>query len=150
MAIKESRDIVIEASPEEILDVIADFEAMPEWSEPHQSAEILSTGDDGRPNQVKMRVKTAGITDEQVVAYTWSDNEVTWTLVKSGQQKSQDGKYTLSPQGDNGEATLVKMEISVDPNVPLPGFVLKRAVKGTIDSATKELRNRVLKIKEGK
>lgn len=47
------------------------------------------------------------------------------------------------------EATLVKMEITVDPNVPLPGFVLKRAVKGTIDSATKELRNRVLKVKKG-
>src|SRR6478735_2620599 len=47
MALKESRDIVIEASPEEILDVIADFESMPEWSEPHQSAEILTTGDDG-------------------------------------------------------------------------------------------------------
>ena len=41
MAIKESREIVIEASPEEILDVIADFEAMPEWSGPHQSAEVL-------------------------------------------------------------------------------------------------------------
>ncbi len=148
MAIKESRDIVIEASPEEILDVIADFEAMPEWSEPHQSAEILETGDDGRPSKVKMRVRTAGITDEQVVAYTWSDSEVIWTLVSSGQQKSQDGKYTLVPQGSEG--TLVKMEISVDPNVPLPGFVLKRAIKGTIDSATKELRNRVLKVKKGK
>jgi uncharacterized membrane protein len=146
MAIKESRDIVIEASPEEILDVIADFETMPEWSEPHQSAEILETGDDGWPSQVKMKVKTAGITDEQVVAYTWGDNVVSWTLVRSGQQKSQDGKYTLVPKGDD---TLVKMEISVDPNVPLPGFVLKRAVKGTIDSATKALRERVLEVKKG-
>jgi uncharacterized membrane protein len=147
MAIKESRDIVIEAGPEEILDVIADFEAMPEWSDPHQSAEILETGDDGRPSKVKMKVRTAGITDEQVVAYTWSGNDVSWTLISSGQQKSQDGKYTLVPQG---EATLVKMEISVDPNVPLPGFVLKRAVKGTIDSATKALRERVLQVKKGK
>ncbi|KAA1251515.1 SRPBCC family protein [Mycobacterium simiae] len=147
MAIKEFRDIVIEASPEEILDVIADFEALPEWSEPHQSAEVLETGDDGRPSQVKMRVKTAGVTDEQVVAYTWADNEVSWTLVSSPQQKSQDGKYTLVPQGDN---TLVKFEIALDPNVPLPGFVLKRAVKGTIDSATKALRDQVLKVKKGK
>ena len=147
MAIKESREIVIEAGPEEILDVIADFEAMPEWSGPHQSAEVLETGDDGRPSQVKMKVKTAGITDEQVVAYTWSGNEVSWTLVSSAQQKSQDGKYILVPKGDN---TLVKFEISVDPNVPLPGFVLKRAVKGTMDAATQELRNRVLKVKKGK
>ena len=147
MAIKESRDIVIEASPEEILAVIADFEAMPQWSDPHQSAEILETGDDGRPSKVKMRVRTAGITDEQVVAYTWSGNDVSWTLVSSGQQKSQDGKYTLVPQG---ESTLVKMEITIDPNVPLPGFVLKRAVKGTIDSATKALRERVLQVTKGK
>jgi uncharacterized membrane protein len=146
MAIKESRDILIEASPEEILDVIADFEAMPEWSDPHQSAEVLETGDDGRPSRVRMKVRTAGITDEQVVAYTWSGNDVSWTLVSSGQQKSQDGKYTLVPQGDS---TLVKMQISVDPNVPLPGFVLKRAVKGTIDSATKALRERVLQVKKG-
>ena len=33
--------------------------------------------------------------------------------------------------------------------MPLPGFVLKRAVKGTIDSATEELRKRVLKVKKG-
>ena len=147
MAIKESRDIVIEASPQEILDVIADFEAMPEWSQPHQSAEVLETGEDGRPSKVKMKVRTAGITDEQVVAYSWSDNVVSWTLVSSGQQKSQDGKYTLVPQGDDD--TLLKLEITVDPNVPLPGFVLKRAVKGTIDSATKALRERVLNVKKG-
>ncbi|MHA7652759.1 SRPBCC family protein [Mycobacterium sp. ML4] len=147
MAIKESREIVIEASPEEILDVIADFEAMPEWSEPHQSAEILETGADGRPSKVKMKVKVAGITDEQVVAYTWGDNEVSWELVSSAQQKAQDGKYVLEPKGNS---TLVKFDLLADPNVPLPGFVLKRAVKGTIDSATRDLRERVLKVKKGK
>lgn len=51
MALKESRDIVIEASPEEILDVIADFESMPQWSEPHQSAEVLATGATGGPTR---------------------------------------------------------------------------------------------------
>jgi hypothetical protein len=147
MAIKESREIFIEASPEEILDVIADFETMPEWSGPHQSAEVLDIGDDGRPCQVKMKVKVAGITDEQVVAYTWSGNEVSWTLVRSAQQRSQDGSYTLTPKG---EATLVKFEITADPQVPLPGFVLRRAVKGTVDSATQQLRNRVLQVKKGK
>ena len=53
-----------------------------------------------------MKVKVAGITDEQVVAYTWSGNEVSWTLVSSSQQKAQDGKYILVPEGDN---TLVEV-----------------------------------------
>lgn len=147
MAIKETREIVIEASPEEILDVIADFDTMTEWSAAHQSAEILERNDDGRPTKVKMKVKAAGITDEQVMAYTWGDNKVSWTLVSSGQQRSQDASYTLIPEGD---ATKLKFELSVDPVVPLPGFVLKRAIRGSIDSGTEGLRKRVLQLKKGK
>ncbi|CAM4185066.1 Polyketide cyclase / dehydrase and lipid transport [Mycobacterium basiliense] len=146
MAIKESREIVIEASPQEIMDVIADFEAMPEWSPPHQSAEILQTGEDGRPSQVKMKVKTAGITDEQVVAYSWGDNKVSWKLISSGQQRSQDGSYVLTAEGGK---TRVKLELTVDPVVPLPGFVLKRAVKGSVESGLDDLRKQVLKVKKG-
>jgi ribosome-associated toxin RatA of RatAB toxin-antitoxin module len=147
MAINEAREIVIEASPEEILDVIADFDSVTEWSSAHQSAEILERDADGRPTTVKMKVKAAGITDEQVIAYTWGDNEVSWTLVSSGQQRSQDASYTLIP---DGERTKVKFQLSVDPVVPLPGFVLKRAIKGTIDNGTDGLRKRVLQVKKGK
>jgi ribosome-associated toxin RatA of RatAB toxin-antitoxin module len=147
MAINETREIVIEASPEEIIDVIADLEAAPEWSPPHQSVEILEVDGDGRPTKVKMKVKAAGITDEQVLAYTWGDNEVSWSLISSGQQRSQDASYTLIP---DGERTKVKFELSVDPVVPLPGFVLKRAIKGTVDTGTKGLRDRVLQVKKGR
>jgi ribosome-associated toxin RatA of RatAB toxin-antitoxin module len=147
MAIKEAREIVIEASPEEIIDVIADLEAAPEWSPPHQSVEILERNGDGRPTKVKMKVKAAGITDEQLLSYTWEDNKVSWSLISSGQQRSQDASYTLIPDGDS---TLVKFQLSVDPVVPLPGFVLKRAIKGTVDTGTEGLRKRVLQVKKGK
>lgn len=146
MTIREAREVVIEATPEEILDVIADVEATPEWSAPHQHVEILTTTDDGLPLRVKMKVKVAGITDEQVVDYTWAGTEVSWKLVSSSQQKDQFGRYILVPQGAK---TLVKFEAMVDPNVPLPGFILKRAIKGTMDAATSELRNRVLAVKKG-
>ena len=94
-----------------------------------------------------MKVKTAGITDEQVVAYTWADNSVSWTLVSASQQRSLDAKYTLTPEGDK---TRVKFDITIDPLVPLPGFVLKRAVRGVIDISTDDLRGRVLKVKKGR
>ncbi|ORJ61679.1 SRPBCC family protein [Mycobacterium simiae] len=147
MAINETREVVIEASPQEILDVIADLDTVTEWSSAHQSAEVLERDAGGRPAKVKMKVKAAGITDEQVIAYTWGENKVSWTLVSSSQQRSQDASYTLTPDGD---ATRVKFDISVDPVVPLPGFVLKRAVKGTIDTGTEGLRKRVLQVKKGK
>ncbi|MBW8710805.1 MAG: SRPBCC family protein, partial [Mycobacterium sp.] len=70
MATSDSREVVIEASPEEILDVIADVESTPSWSPQYQRCEVLDAYDDGRPRQVKMKIKTAGISDEQVVEYT--------------------------------------------------------------------------------
>jgi ribosome-associated toxin RatA of RatAB toxin-antitoxin module len=147
MAIKESREILIEATPEEILDVIADLESLTEWSSAHQSSEVVERGDDGRPSVARMKVKAAGITDEQVVAYTWGDNTVSWTLVSAGQQRAQDATYTLTPDGDK---TRVAFDIRIDPVVPLPGFLLKRTIKGQVDTATEGLRKRVLNVKKGR
>ena len=74
-----------------------------------------------------MTIKAAGLTDHPVVEYTWTDTSASWTLVSAGQLKSQDAKYTLTPDGDK---TKVKLEINVDPSVPLPGFIIKRADEG--------------------
>jgi hypothetical protein len=38
----------------------------------------------------------------------------------------------------------VKFELTVDPLIPLPGFVLKRAIKGAMETATDGLRKQVL------
>lgn len=147
MAISDSREVVIEATPEEILDVIADVESAPEWSSQHQGAEILDIDENGRPGKVRLKIKTMGITDEQVVQYSWTADTAGWTLLSSGQLKKQDATYTLIPQGDK---TTVRFEITIDPSVPIPGFVLKRAMKGGIESATNGLRKQVLKVKKGR
>ncbi len=144
MAVRDSREVVIEASPAEILDVIADVEATPTWSPQYQSAQILQTYDDGRPRQAKMVMKAAGLTDTQVIEYTWTDTSVSWTLVSAGQLKAQDAKYSLTASGDK---TKVRFDMSVDPSVPIPGFLLKRTLKGGMQTATDGLRKQVLKIK---
>ena len=146
MATSDSREVVIEASPEEILDVIADVESTPTWSPQYQSAEVLEAYDNGRPRRVKMKIKTAGISDEQVVDYTWADDRVGWTLVSAGQLKAQDASYTLTPDGDK---TQVRFDITIDLSIPLPGFVLKRVMKGAMETATEGLRKQVLKVKSG-
>jgi ribosome-associated toxin RatA of RatAB toxin-antitoxin module len=146
MATSDSREVVIEASPEEILDVIADVESTPTWSPQYQTAEILEAYDNGRPRRVKMKIKTAGISDEQVVDYTWADDSVSWTLVSAGQLKAQDASYTLTPDGDK---TKVTFDITIDLSIPLPGFVLKRVMKGAMETATDGLRKQVLKVKKG-
>ncbi len=143
MAVNDSREVVIEATPEQILDVIADVGSAPSWSPQYQSAEILDTYDDGRPKRVKMRVKAAGLTDEMEVHYNWGENTAGWTLIKSGQLKAQDATYTLTPAGDK---TKVRFDLRVDPSIPIPGFLLKRTIKGAMETATDGLRKQVLKV----
>jgi len=146
MAASDSREVVIEATPGEILDVIADVESAHTWSPQYQSAEVLETYGDGRPKRVKMKVKAAGMTDEMEVEYSWGENTAGWTLVKSGQLKAQNATYTFTPAGDK---TKVRFDLEVDPSIPIPGFLLKRTLKGAMETATDGLRKQVLKLQKG-
>ncbi len=146
MAITEARDVTIEATADEIMDVLVDLESLTEWSSAHQKVEVLERDDQGRPAKSRQVVKVVGVNDEQVLDYTIHDDGVSWTLVSSKQQRAQEGRYTLTP---NGDSTDVRFELTVDPAVPLPGFLIKRGAKGLMETATDGLRKRVLEVKKG-
>jgi ribosome-associated toxin RatA of RatAB toxin-antitoxin module len=146
MAVTETREVVIEATRDEIMDVLFDIESLTEWSPAHQKVEVLERDDQGHPSKSRQVVKIVGITDEQVLDYSVHDDGVSWTLVSSKQQRAQDARYTLTPDGDS---TRVSFELTVDPTVPVPGFLIKRGAKGLMETATDGLRKRVLKVKKG-
>jgi len=146
MAVTDSREVVIDATPDEIMDVLFDLESLPEWSSAHREVEVLERDDQGHPSKSRQVVKVVGISDEQVLAYTAHDDGVSWTLVSAKQQRAQDARYTLTPDGDS---TRVRFELTVDLTVPVPGFLIKKGAKGLMDTATEGLRKRVLKVKKG-
>ena len=98
MAVTDSREIVIEATPDEIMDVLFDLESLPEWSSAHQKVEVLERDDQGHPSKSRQVVKIVGVSDEQVLAYSVHDDGVSWTLVSAKQQRAQDARYTLTPR----------------------------------------------------
>ncbi|MBV8787638.1 MAG: SRPBCC family protein [Mycobacterium sp.] len=148
MAITETREVVIDATPDEIMDVLFDLESLPEWSSVHRKIEILERDDQGHPSRSKQVVKLVGVSDEQELAYTVHDDGVGWTLVSAKQQRAQEGRYTLTPEGDS---TRVRFELTVDLVAPVPGFLVKRGAKSLMDTATEGLRKRVLEVeKRGK
>jgi uncharacterized membrane protein len=145
MAITDTREVVIEATPDEIMDVLFDLESLPKWSSFHQKVEILERDKDGHPSKSRQAVKIVGVADEQVLDYFVHDDGVGWTLESSKQQRAQEGHYTLTPEGDS---TRVRFELTVDLAVPVPGFLVKRGAKGLMDTATKGLRQRVLEVQK--
>ena len=60
--------------------------------------------------------------------------------------EAQDAGYTLTPDGDK---TKVKFDMKIDLSIPMPGFLLKRTLKGGMETATDGLRKQVLKVKKG-
>jgi hypothetical protein len=54
-----------------------------------------------------------------------------------------------SPNPSAGDKTKVRFDLEVDPAIPIPGFLLKRTLKGAMETATDGLRKQVLKLKKG-
>ncbi len=135
MAVSGSTEFDVDASPEEVMDAVAAVEDLPQRSPSHRSAEVESRHADGRPNRVRAQVSAAGFSDEEVTDYTWDEpRSVTWTLVESSMQSEQIGTYTLTPT-DSG--THIRLDLEIGVKVPMPGFVLKRILKGALDTGSK-------------
>jgi uncharacterized membrane protein len=142
MADESTQSIVIDAPPEDILAVIADFDAYPEWTNAVKQVEVLDRGDDGRAAQVRFSLDAGPIKDDYTLAYTWPGDglSVSWTLVKGQMQKSQNGSYTMRPRNSGTEVTYT---LAVQLAIPLLGLLRRKAEKVIMDTALKELKRRV-------
>jgi ribosome-associated toxin RatA of RatAB toxin-antitoxin module len=141
MADQSTQSILIDAPPAAIMAVIGDFAAYPQWAGSVKATEVLSTGADGRPAQVKFMLDAGPIKDEYVLDYTWSgDERVDWNLVRANMQKSQQGSYVLVPRGPSTEVTY---HLAVDLVIPMLGMLKRKAEKVIMDTALKELKKRV-------
>ncbi len=143
MAEHTSSIITIEAAPDDVMGVIADFARYPEWTGEVKEAEVLSTDDQGRAEQVRLVLDAGAIKDDHVLSYTWTgENEVSWSLVKSQMLRSLDGTYALAPIG-GGERTEVTYRLAVDVKIPLLGMIKRKAEKVIIDTALPGLKKQV-------
>ena len=141
MADKSTQSIVVEAPAADVMAVIADFPAYPEWVAAAKQVEVLETGDDGRASRVHFVLDAGAVKDDYVLDYTWNgDREVTWTLVKGQMQKRQDGSYTLVETDGRTEVTY---SITIDLSIPMLGMIKRKAEKVILDTALKELKKRV-------
>lgn len=141
MAIQASSEIVIDATPDTIIEALADMDAVPSWSPVHKRIEVVDKHPDGRPHHVKVTIAVAGIHDTELLEYHWGPDWMVWDADRTGQQHGQHGEYNLSRVGDG--RTRVRFTITVEPRAPLPEFWASRARKKILRAALDGLRRRV-------
>ena len=132
----------IRATPAEIMEVITDFDAYPQWAGV-RSAEVKKRDSKGRPSEVAMAVSQMGFEATYTLAYRYAakDGGVSWTTKEaSGAVKDIRGEYVLEPAGD---ATEVTYRLTLDVAISLPGFLRRQAEKQVINTALGGLKKRV-------
>jgi len=145
MADRTESRIHVDASPESVLAVIADFESYPEWTGSVKSAEVIEADENGWAYQVRFHLDAGAIRDTYTLAYEWEIEDdgsgvMSWYLVEGTVLRAMDGSYTLT---SNTGGCLVDYELSVDLRVPILGVLRRKAEKVIVDTALNELKKRV-------
>jgi hypothetical protein len=141
MAELTTSSIVIGADPSSVMAVISDFESYPVWAQGVKKAEPVSTGVDGRAEQVYFELDASPIKDAYTLSYDWHGEEwVTWTLVEGKMLKAMDGAYELVAHDAGTEVTY---RLAVDISIPMIGMLKRKAEKVIVDTALKGLKKRV-------
>lgn len=145
MADRTESRTTVDAPPADVLDVIADFDAYPEWAGAVKHVEIVQKYDDGWPYQVRFVLDAGVIKDTYTLAYEWDVDEdgtgtISWSLVEAEQLlRGLDGSYELAALNSGTEVTY---RLAVDVKIPMLGMLKRKAEKGIIETALTELKKR--------
>lgn len=128
MAHSASSSIDIDATAEEIMAIVSDVEAYPDWLSDIKRVDVLETDDEGRPLAAEMTVDVSIREVTYVLEYEYDGVErMAWTSRPGGDVRHIEGSYTLLINEEGG--TTVTYDLTIDPGFPVPGFLLKRAAK---------------------
>jgi ribosome-associated toxin RatA of RatAB toxin-antitoxin module len=134
-----SSSVVIDAEPDEVMAVIADFDAYPAWVDSMERATVLSENA-GRADEVEMVLAHPLFSDTYVLAYDWAPGQVSWRLVRGGRLTAMDGSYALT--SGRGRTTVTYM-LAVDTSLPMIGLLRRKAERTIVDGALRGLKRRV-------
>ena len=130
------------ATPSEVMAVVADFEAYPEWVGNLEEVEVLARDRRGRGTRVAFRLGTPWGEQSYTLAYRYQpkDAGVTWTYVE-GTLDDLAGSYELEPAAQGTTRVTYRLEVAL--GAPLPGLVKRQAARQIVRSALADLKRRV-------
>ena len=143
MAEQTEGSILIDAPAVEVMDVLTDYEAYPEWADV-KTARVVERGEGGVATKVAFEVEVPVLgRAEYTLAYRYApgDAGMSWVSTEArGSVTNITGEYLLDEV--DGQ-TKVTYRLAVDLGVLLPGFVRTQGAKRVIDNALEGLKRRV-------
>lgn len=129
----------IAADIDTVWNVITDLDSYPAWADGVIETEVVAANDDGSPHQGRFRIDAKVAEIGYLIEYTYEDYDVRWTLLDGDTISQLDGVYEL---WEDDEGTGVRYSLEVDLDIPVPGFLKKRAAKHILEQGLSSLRQR--------
>jgi ribosome-associated toxin RatA of RatAB toxin-antitoxin module len=145
VADQASQRATIAASPQQLFDVVTDFDHYTDWIRDLKSVEVVERDDEGRATEVRYRAAAMGRSTSYTLRYDYNDapRSLPWKLVQGDIMRRLDGAYEFVPIPDDPDRTDVVYHLTVELIVPLPGFVKRRAESKIMHNALRELKSHV-------
>lgn len=142
MTDEATKQVHIDAPPEQCYAIALDFERYPEWAADVKSVEVLDRDGDGRGTKVRFRVGALGQSTRYTLAYDHSQapRVLAWVQTDGDLTRKLDGEYVFDDDGRGG--TNMTYHLTVELKVPLVGFIKRRAEARILGTALRDLKAR--------
>ena len=136
--------IVIDAPLDDVVDVIEDYEAYPEWAEVRR-VEVRERGEGGRATEVAFEVDVPVLGKASYTLryrYDPGGTAISWDSIEAhGAVREVRGEYLLDDS--QVERTTVTYRLAVELGPLVPGFLRTEGAKRVIENALERLKRRV-------
>ena len=130
----------IEAPVEVCFEAIVDYESFPRWQDAVDSVEVIDRTPDGLGQDVRLFVDAKIRKIDYVLRYSYTrPTEIRWDFVEGNGMRDVDGVYTLESLGP--ERTRATYNLGADPELPVPGMILRRTHKQLVKRSVQDLRD---------
>jgi len=136
--------IVIDAPLDEVVDVIEDYEAYPEWAEVRH-VEVRERGEGDRATEVAFEVDVPVLGKASYTLryrYAPGGTAISWDSIEAhGAVREIRGEYLLDDS--QADSTTVTYRLAVELGPLVPGFLRTEGAKRVIENALERLKRRV-------
>ncbi len=123
---------IYEVSAGKYFQAVADYSKYPEFIEGMKRVSVDRAADGTATATYDLTMMSKDMSYTLKLRENPGQGEVSWTLLKSDFFKMNNGAWKIEPLGP--EKCRVKYSLEVDFKFPVPSFILKGIVKGTLPS----------------
>lgn len=142
-----SKTVEVNAGAEQILGIVADFEAYPQWNDEVRAVYILARYDDGRPSQLRIDTEIQGHQGTFIQAVYYPGPAQIQTVMQQGELFTK--QHQLFSVVGMGPSSLLTVDLDVETSLAVPAMMVKKLVNDALDHLAGNLKGRAEQLASG-